>query len=158
MKLFQCGAASFLSYKQNRTALAKLTGIPPLHGSHAAVPFACDGFFTLGLWLYGSIIITIGKSWRQLCQKLHTVRWHESLACYPSFRGHGVSARRLFPYRNVFDCFILFSRNNGLSACQNIPAVVCFDRVANIPVREAWSISSRFHERENVLFFSDFKG
>jgi len=27
----------------NRTALAKLTGISPLHGSHAAIPIACGG-------------------------------------------------------------------------------------------------------------------
>ena len=39
----------------NRTALAKLTGVPPLHGSHVAILIACDGFITLGLltvWEY----------------------------------------------------------------------------------------------------------
>ncbi|EFG39195.1 conjugative transposon protein [Staphylococcus aureus A9754] len=29
-------------FTSNRTALAKLTGISPLHGSHVAVPIACD--------------------------------------------------------------------------------------------------------------------
>ncbi|APT18752.1 conjugal transfer protein [Staphylococcus pseudintermedius] len=29
-------------YLSNRTALAKLTGISLLHGSHVAVPIACD--------------------------------------------------------------------------------------------------------------------
>ncbi|WP_371327442.1 hypothetical protein [Granulicatella sp. HMSC31F03] len=33
----------------NQTALAKLTGVPPLHGSHATALIACDGFITLGL-------------------------------------------------------------------------------------------------------------
>lgn len=28
--------------KATQTALAKLTGISPLHGSHAAIPIACD--------------------------------------------------------------------------------------------------------------------
>ncbi|WP_277406906.1 hypothetical protein [Lacrimispora xylanisolvens] len=28
----------------------------------------------LDIWLYGSIIITIGKSWRQPCQRLFTER------------------------------------------------------------------------------------
>ncbi|HGH8374585.1 TPA: hypothetical protein ACKPTA_001875, partial [Streptococcus pyogenes] len=36
-------------FTSNRTALAKLTGVPPLHGSHVAILIACDGFITLGL-------------------------------------------------------------------------------------------------------------
>lgn len=28
----------------NQTALAKLTGVPPLHGSHVAILIACDAF------------------------------------------------------------------------------------------------------------------
>ncbi|HGA0771286.1 TPA: hypothetical protein ACGQOF_002123, partial [Streptococcus agalactiae] len=42
-------------FTSNRTALAKLTGVPPLHGSHVAILIACDGFITLGLltvWEY----------------------------------------------------------------------------------------------------------
>ncbi len=99
--------------------MAKLTGIPPLHGSHAAVPFACDGFFTLGLWLYGSIIITIGKSWRQLCQKLHTERWHESLACYPSFRVMACQPVGFFPIETYSIALFCFQ---GTTACQPVKA------------------------------------
>ena len=111
--------------KQAEQLSLKLMGISPLHGSHPAVPFASGATSSHELRLYGSIIITIERSWRQLCQKLHTERWRESLVFHPSFRGHGVSARRLFPYRNVFDCFIQFSRNNGLSACQSILTAIC---------------------------------
>ena len=38
----------------------------PLHGSHPAVPFASGATSSHGLRLYGSIIITIERSWRQL--------------------------------------------------------------------------------------------
>ncbi len=34
----------FFRFSSNRTALAKLTGISPLHGSHATVLIACDAF------------------------------------------------------------------------------------------------------------------
>ena len=44
----------------------KLMGISPLHGSHPAVPFASGATSSHGLRLYGSIIITIERSWRQL--------------------------------------------------------------------------------------------
>lgn len=45
----------FTTYLPLLTALAKLTGVPPLHGSHVAILIACDGFITLGLltvWEY----------------------------------------------------------------------------------------------------------
>ena len=86
----------------------KLMGISPLHGSHPAVPFACGATSSHGLRLYGSIIITIERSWRQLCGKLFMERWQESLSGFiPPFMGHGVPAQRLSFYRNVFGCVIL---------------------------------------------------
>ncbi|WP_216429289.1 hypothetical protein [Anaerotignum sp. MSJ-24] len=44
----------------------KLMGISPLHGSHPAVPFVSGATSSHRLRLYGSIIITIERSWRQL--------------------------------------------------------------------------------------------
>ena len=59
----------------------KAHGNVTLHGSHPAVPFASGATSsTHGLRLYGSIIITIERSWRQLCGKLLMERWQESLS------------------------------------------------------------------------------
>ncbi|WP_230459124.1 hypothetical protein [Terrilactibacillus tamarindi] len=46
--------------------MAKLTGVSPLHGSHAAASIACDAF-NARTRLCGSIIIPIKKSWQQSC-------------------------------------------------------------------------------------------
>ena len=51
--------------KQAEQLSLKLMGISPLHGSHPAVPFASGATSSHGLRLYGSIIITIERSWRQ---------------------------------------------------------------------------------------------
>ena len=86
----------------------KLMGISPLHGSHPAVPFASGATSSHGLRLYGSIIITIERSWRQLCGKLLMERWQESLSGFiPPLVDYGVPAQRLSFYRNVFGCFML---------------------------------------------------
>lgn len=66
----------------------KLMGISPLHGSHPAVPFASGATSSHGLRLYGSIIITIERSWRQLLRQAA----YETLAgiairFHPSFGG-----------------------------------------------------------------------
>ena len=66
--------------KQAEQLSLKLMGISPLHGSHPAVPFASGATSSHGLRLYGSIIITIERSWRQLCGKLLMERWQESLS------------------------------------------------------------------------------
>ena len=73
-----------------------------------AVPFASGATSSHGLRLYGSIIITIERSWRQLCGKLLMERWQESLSgIIPPLVGYGVPAQRLSFYRNVFGCFML---------------------------------------------------
>jgi hypothetical protein len=94
--------------KQTEQLSLKLMGISPLNGSHPAVPFASGATSSHGLRLYGSIIITIESSWRQLCGKLLMERWQESLSgIIPPLVGHGVPAQRLSFYRNVFGCFML---------------------------------------------------
>ena len=94
--------------KQAEQLSLKLMGISPLHGSHPAVPFASGATSSHGLRLYGSIIITIERSWRQLCGKLLMERWQESLSgIIPPLVGYGVPAQRLSFYRNVFGCFML---------------------------------------------------
>ncbi|EPI45804.1 hypothetical protein HMPREF1582_01297 [Gardnerella vaginalis JCP8151A] len=57
-------------FTSNRTALAKLTGVPPLHGSHVAILIACDGFITLGLLTVWGIIITIRMSLQAILLKI----------------------------------------------------------------------------------------
>jgi len=94
--------------KQAEQLSLKLMGISPLHGSHPAVPFTSGATSSHGLRLYGSIIITIERSWRQLCGKLLMERWQESLSgIIPPLVGYGVPAQRLSFYRNVFGCFML---------------------------------------------------
>ena len=74
--------------KQAEQLSQKLMGISPLHGSHPAVPFACGATSSHGVRLYGSIIITIERSWRQLLRQAASgtlagiaIRFH------PSFGG-----------------------------------------------------------------------
>lgn len=70
---------------------------------------------------------------------------------HPSFRGYGVPARRLSPHRNVFGLpyaalvrRFLFQSTIGLSACQNILFLVCFDRAADVPIWKRGAISHAF--------------
>jgi len=63
-------------------------GISPLHGSHPAVPFASGATSSHGLRLYGSIIITIERSWRQLLrQAAYGTLAGIAIRFHPSFCG-----------------------------------------------------------------------
>ena len=82
--------------KQAEQLSLKLMGISPLHGSHPAVSFVSGATSSHELRLYGSIIITIERSWRQFCGKLLMERWQELLSgIIPPLMGYGVPAQRL---------------------------------------------------------------
>ena len=98
-------------------------GISPLHGSHPAVPFASGATSSHGLRLYGSIIITIERSWRQLCGKLLMERWQESLSGFiPPLVGYGVPANgslSIETYSLLYAALIrrfLFKEQSGFSS------------------------------------------
>src|SRR3712207_2925534 len=93
-------------FTSSQTALARLTGISPLHGSHPAVLIACDGSHRFSVLQRSDCDYTGVSLCRQESHGNHLANndlWTAGINRSLSFlTGHGVPVHQLASYRNVF--------------------------------------------------------
>lgn len=110
--------------------MAKLTGISPLHGLHAAIPIACDALNARAV-----AVQEYHYHDREVMAVTYPKDTYGSLKIIARFTLSAKSWRISPLAHSLSKCirslFIQLSKNIGLSAYQNKPKIVCFDRMTN---------------------------